>query len=341
VGALTGLVRFGEHDWYADGARQLLREQRADGAWIADGRPPWPPTGLMVADTCFALLFLRKATLTAEKPGRETLYRSEAAAAEVHVRVDAKSVWTLWITGFGSALLTADPVTGAARGPSIERVEWWIDGALVETLLGDPARPWTDESFALRYEPVQSGALVVECRVTVRGPNGGTRELRAQPLSVPSEFVLEPWMLEYTGDDARNAFRGYELELVASSEASKFHSKDDLVDGLQGSAWLAAQDDAEPWIRIEIRGGARLKELVLSQAAASEHLLGECVLLASVELRVNDAKTPQVVALEPDYRLKTRIALAKPTLVREIELRIVAPPRVPGKYVGFAELEAR
>ncbi len=49
VGMLTGMLRFGRHDWYREGAARLVVDQRADGSW-----------GGTVYQTSFALLFLGK-----------------------------------------------------------------------------------------------------------------------------------------------------------------------------------------------------------------------------------------------------------------------------------------
>ena len=46
---LAGMQRLGDRDWYHDGALYILWNQRQDGAWID------------ASDTCFALLFLKKA----------------------------------------------------------------------------------------------------------------------------------------------------------------------------------------------------------------------------------------------------------------------------------------
>ncbi len=56
VGMLFGTETLGKHEWYPEGANFLLDAQRADGSWsgLSMGGP--------VADTCFAILFLRRAT---------------------------------------------------------------------------------------------------------------------------------------------------------------------------------------------------------------------------------------------------------------------------------------
>ncbi|HEX7898477.1 MAG TPA: hypothetical protein VF950_12000 [Planctomycetota bacterium] len=53
---LTGNEKLGAHVWYADGVQVLLQAQKADGSWWMDdwGTDTW--------DTCFALLFLKRAT---------------------------------------------------------------------------------------------------------------------------------------------------------------------------------------------------------------------------------------------------------------------------------------
>lgn len=50
AGMLYGTEYMGSHEWYPEGVKVLLEAQRKDGAW---GSP---------ADTCFAILFLRRST---------------------------------------------------------------------------------------------------------------------------------------------------------------------------------------------------------------------------------------------------------------------------------------
>ncbi len=56
TGMLAGVEKFGARKWYSNGARFLLKEQKPEGSWasaLGDS---------IVQDTCFAILFLKKAT---------------------------------------------------------------------------------------------------------------------------------------------------------------------------------------------------------------------------------------------------------------------------------------
>jgi hypothetical protein len=59
VGVLYNLRKIGGKDWYAWGAQMLLDSQNDDGSWHTGGYPGSVPT----VDTCFALLFLKRANL--------------------------------------------------------------------------------------------------------------------------------------------------------------------------------------------------------------------------------------------------------------------------------------
>jgi hypothetical protein len=51
AGTLFGTEVFGAHEWYPEGAKAILDEQKPNGSW-----------NNYAADTCFAILFLRRAT---------------------------------------------------------------------------------------------------------------------------------------------------------------------------------------------------------------------------------------------------------------------------------------
>ncbi len=56
VGILFGTEKLGSHEWYVEGAKHLLDAQKENGSWRGMS------LGGDVADTCFAILFLRRAT---------------------------------------------------------------------------------------------------------------------------------------------------------------------------------------------------------------------------------------------------------------------------------------
>jgi hypothetical protein len=60
AGMLYGTERFGGHQWYPEGAEVLLKQQRPDGSWDAHA---W--------NTCFAILFLKRATRPLEDVATE------------------------------------------------------------------------------------------------------------------------------------------------------------------------------------------------------------------------------------------------------------------------------
>jgi hypothetical protein len=63
VGMLYGTDLIGAHDWYDEGGAYLLDHQQENGAWKGE-------KGNEVFDTCFAILFLRRATKPFTPTGR-------------------------------------------------------------------------------------------------------------------------------------------------------------------------------------------------------------------------------------------------------------------------------
>ncbi len=60
--ALAEIDRFGNHDWYADGASHLVATQKSDGSWRGQGAVIGTKTGGTPEGTSFAVLFLTKST---------------------------------------------------------------------------------------------------------------------------------------------------------------------------------------------------------------------------------------------------------------------------------------
>lgn len=72
VGILGLVPRFGKHYWYEEGVKEWLSSQNSDGSWDAGGRGTSGP----VPDTCWGILFLRRATTPLVRVP-ETIYTGE------------------------------------------------------------------------------------------------------------------------------------------------------------------------------------------------------------------------------------------------------------------------
>ena len=126
---LAGLERIGGRDWYAQGARLLVDDQRPDGSW--------GPGHRRLQNTCFALLFLRRATVSTEGE-LEQLYAEldrelAARAPELTPAPDVprQPDWLLagpWQGEEGNGLLLEPPFDPAAikvrEGGRVARRKW-------------------------------------------------------------------------------------------------------------------------------------------------------------------------------------------------------------------------
>ncbi|MCC6464277.1 MAG: hypothetical protein IT463_02930 [Planctomycetes bacterium] len=65
LGMLGGLDYIGSHDWYFEGAEILIKEQQ-EGTGLWDTQNEIDPSDLY--DTCYALLFLKRATIGVDRP---------------------------------------------------------------------------------------------------------------------------------------------------------------------------------------------------------------------------------------------------------------------------------
>jgi hypothetical protein len=69
VGQIAGMKEFGGRDWYKGGAEWLLDNQKGDGHWEEPAaKPTYDALADDVVNTCFAILFLRRATPELKRP---------------------------------------------------------------------------------------------------------------------------------------------------------------------------------------------------------------------------------------------------------------------------------
>jgi hypothetical protein len=88
VGDLGQIEKFGDHDWYVEGARELLARQQKNGSWGA------------YTDTSFALLFLTRATRLNTVAAPRIITRAQGSGDS---RVNPDLVYISRLGGFISA----------------------------------------------------------------------------------------------------------------------------------------------------------------------------------------------------------------------------------------------
>lgn len=334
AGTLLDVDRFGDHDWYVEGAKWLIAKQAQDGSFSTD-------TAVGVgshhadqneADTCFAILFLKRASratvATGEPLSRALTRAARDEGAAVKLRTSGSTQVALWIEGFSAEVLAAH--ANAVRVGSVE----YFDG---ERSLGrveaDAGRAWDGEAFSKHVELRTPGEHTLRAVVHVvaadapAGATGPLVALESKPLTVRSEGVLEEWMRGAVERRRRTVLR---LEDVRAS-ATSIHGAENAeaaFDGSEATRWVCSTSDAAPVLTLELTKPVRADRIVLAQGAAARDLTGRYDRIAEVSVRVNRDKEPLVVTLDPDELVPNVVELRKTTLVARLEIRVTK--RVPG-----------
>ncbi len=63
VGVMYNVTNIGDKDWYRWGAELIVAHQKPDGSWVDGSYPGGNPGEAARIDSCFALLFLKRANL--------------------------------------------------------------------------------------------------------------------------------------------------------------------------------------------------------------------------------------------------------------------------------------
>ncbi len=351
VGSLMQVELIGEYDWYRLGAARLVREQHDDGEWRTGGPVDWPVEPLPLSNTCFALLFLTKATAPSSG-GNSTVqdtWTAEAPAEPVWLRAAGRARIGCWISGFSPGTVEAyghgDGVNAALH---IDKVEFLVDGKLVETRDVDQLVPWKDERFSMQHAFETDGPHTMQARVHVAlptdlaTPSKMIEVLESAPLEVVARDVFQPWMLEYARAYASNKLEQTEVSARCTSQLASFTHAGAICDGYQGTGWAFAPTDSEPSITLDLEKAQRTKLVLLSQYDSSRATLGQLGRIRRVALYLNKDMTPIEFELPEDMLRKHELALPKPAVVRSLRIRVLAWDKGSLQPVGgFSEIELR
>jgi hypothetical protein len=328
VGALLDTEKIGDHFWYLEGARQLVGMQKDDGNFGGD------------SETCFALLFLVRATGqgTGKPPLASVLgrYAMDDPASPVRFRAEGHSPLTFWVTALADGAVRRY----GARPPRIERVEYVVDGDVVATVLGDPKKPDRNATWRIQHHFDGPGTFRLQARVHLVPPDGEVvdKVVESLPLEVVVKFLWPPWVERAAGWAARDRLTR-PVTFSTSSNIDKWRLPVHAIDGLMSTYWLAAKDDAAPTVELKLKPSVKANAIVLHPPAGQESQRGGFDRPTRIEVRVN-GKGPYVTAADPDSMRSTVVRLSKPERIKRLEIKIA--DRLPGLRwhgeVGFRDI---
>jgi hypothetical protein len=336
VGALYELEEIGSHPWYRAGAEVLLRKQEGNGSWGGE------------SDSCFALLFLSRATHPSSGPTAASQTGMHASVeGELHLKAMSKEDVVLFVDGFSQEAL-ASPLLGEGEGLLVLRVEYLVDGEIFAQVEGDASRPWQGERYPVRYQPGRRAEHEFGARVLVVPPLTDPasveepRVLEAQPMKFTVEESSARWISRMASFDRVNLLRGVKVEaLRTSTQRDEGRLPEYLLDGREGSYWCSAASDREPWLRLALKRPLRAAGVRLAPAAARRDQFDQFDLPLKIQVQVN-RDDPQVVELDSarDPLEPLILTFPKRTRVRQLEVRVLERRAMREQSVGtgFAEV---
>ena len=339
VGALAPTKLIGDLDWYQGGARWLLEKQAGDGSWSTI-------YGAKQSNTCFAILFLRRASapISGQAASNHRSVRIEDPEADVQFIATGQDPVHVWILALHP--LTYDSWAWPEdqdRGLRIQKVEYLLEDRVLATVQGDPSQPVKDARFGAELHFDEPGTYAIRAKVYLHPPPGDDPAdaiLLSPPLEVPIDIGLQPWMKQYIADCSANLVPGAHPTGEASSAFDDGWGPGNTVDNKQGRGWLCKADDADPWIVLDFKKTLSADTILLSHARKALDRSDDVGKARRVEITINKRK-PFVAEMVMQDQRKTTIPLPKTERIRRLKIRLLdrEAGTDTGMAAGFAEIE--
>lgn len=334
IGALTKREQIGEHWWYINGAKHLLKTQdKNTGAWSG------------INETCFSLLFLRRATSGhAPTTGGAGQVRHVFAAAkpdaDVRLKGAGQQPLSIWIDGFGENLVELHSEYGL-RIVSVE----YLDGAnnVLTKIASDPTKTWNNETFLHRDKAMRRGTYQVRARVTLLsndvepGNTDPVEVIESAPMTVTIRDVIEPWMETANLGFQQNLLRGQRVKFSASSSLDDKHAPKFLIDGLDSKKWIASEDDANPAVTITWKKPLTVASIMFAPCPQHDQEVKNYDEFDGIEVLIgNDRNRWIQIPTNADKLAPTMFELPKARKMRSITFRFTGRKRNKGR-IGLSE----
>jgi hypothetical protein len=325
AGAFAALPRFGPHDWYDAGARFLVPEQEKSGAWNR---------GTDLSETCFALLFLRRATAFDDPRGPRTGVSDAAREGAFWIETEGDGPVTVTLGGWSRRdVAPLERSSERGLGPRVVAVEYWIDGALTAVEVGSPARPAGGSRFSTTLVFDTVGPRELFARAIVETPDGDRRTLESAKVGLDVLRAAPAWIAERRRAPAENLLPAAKPKAKASSTAKgekspfgRSWNADFAVDGNPRTPWLASESDASAQLTITL--GKAVETRVLQVHAAVLAPLGSDGLSRPIKIDVSiNGQERGALTMSPDPRQPMALDLQRSVSVKRIDLSITSAAR--------------
>lgn len=328
VGAMLETETIGVREWYWDGAEYLVNSQVKDGVNAGHWRDP---TGRAESATCFALLFLERATQAAftDPHGGQSnkVAKSDAAAAPVQVAAMSASPASFWIGGIKAEALGSRRVAEVEYYGREPGGEWELLDAREA-----PAEPRPRERYPGRYPFPKAGRYEVRAVVYLDDES----QLESAVAAIDVEESTEAGLHGYARDAAKNQLPAGQPEIVVSSGGGPHH----LADNKMVTAWFCAGNDATPQIEFDFKRTVKANKLLLTHGRTRGVDQHNNPRATKIRVTINK-DDPYTVAVDPNPRAKTEVRFAEVQDVRMLRIEVleVTGGELGRAAIGFSEIE--
>ncbi len=323
VGAFAGLNWIGDHDWYAVGASSILAAQASDGSWSND-----------TPGTCFALLFLKRATAM-DRPGiaftgadRPKRVEAGPSHAVCWLRADGDGPVRVGVDHWKWPALRAFERSGErGKGPRIERVDYVVDGDTAMVVLADGQRAMGNARYRVDLWFDRPGVVEVKARFHVRPDDKGELiTLESAPLQVEVRHAVPERVSQLGGAFGRNLMRN-NSKLTASSVHTgnkglprKRYSPERVIDGDPATAWFSREGDKKRSLIVRLYKPVMAGAVVIYPPRVKGMAPEQIALPDLIEVLINDDQQHALILGRDQPAV---LDLPTPIEIKKLQIRLV------------------
>ena len=315
---LLDMPKFAEHDWYQEGAAWLLENQLSAGQWA----------GSCETQTCFALLFLNRATL-------------ESVTGEQASSVVTLNKTTASDSGAIMHLVRGDPLIlwMDLDGQSAEKVTYWArprqtgDAVLLQSVVASD-----DARFAAKVVcPPGDWFIYAEVETFVGGVEK-TGELEFRNEWVHASFSLIDSIAKKKN---RLALAG---PRAMASGFSSGHEANNAVDGRFDTYWAAPAGEKQPRFELKLKKAVSARQIVFSHARTkrADSYPNQNPRITKINLWLGKSRKPIVIDINPNAQEETVFPLSGKKKIQSLRFEVLASTDDSANIgLGFSEIELR